>query len=116
VLPARNERRGEAAERGYLIAPETVLAARREAHRLGFEVVGYYHSHPDRPAEPSATDREDAWPGMSYLIVSVEEGRPVAARSWRLEPDRGTFTEEGLEAVGHPARPPSLHTAGEVRS
>ena len=116
VLPARNEHRGEAAERGYLIAPETVLAARREAHRLGFEIVGYYHSHPDRPAAPSATDREDAWPGMSYLIVSVEEGRPVAARSWRLDPERGTFAEEELETVGDPARPPVLETAGEVGS
>jgi len=103
VLPARNERQGEAAGCSYLIAPETVLAARREARRLGFEVVGYYHSHPDRPAEPSGIDREDAWPGMSYLIVSLEEGRPVAARSWRLRPDREAFAEEELEAVGHPA-------------
>jgi len=104
VLPARNERQGEAAARSYLIAPETVLAAQREADRLGFEVVGYYHSHPDRPAEPSGTDRDDAWPGMSYLIVSLDGGRPVAARSWRLRPDLGRFAEEELEAVGHPAR------------
>ncbi len=105
ALPARNERRGAVAGSSYLIAPETVLAAQREARGLGFEVVGYYHSHPDRPAEPSATDREDAWPGMSYLIVSVENGHPVAVRSWRLRPDGEELMEEAIEAVGHSTAP-----------
>lgn len=104
VLPARNERDERAAERSYLIAPETVLAAQREASGLGLEVVGYYHSHPDRPAEPSTTDLEDAWPGMSYLIVSLDKGRPVEARSWRLRSEGEELVEEEVEAVGRPGR------------
>ncbi len=100
VLPTRNEC-DDAPEDGYRIAPETVLAARREANRLDLEVVGYYHSHPDRPAEPSPRDRDAAWDGMSYLIVAMQDGTPVETRSWRLRDDG--FDEEAVEPVGDPA-------------
>jgi len=100
ILPARNERRDEEAGHGYLIAPETVLAARREARSLGLQVVGYYHSHPDASAEPSERDLRDAWPGMSYLIVSVEDGQAVETRSWRLRGQGEPFEEEAVEPVG----------------
>lgn len=99
VLPARNEEPEQATSR-FTIAPETVLAARREASRLGLDVVGYYHSHPDRPAEPSPTDLEGAWAGMSYLIVSVESGKAVETRSWRLGGEGERFEEEAVEPVG----------------
>jgi proteasome lid subunit RPN8/RPN11 len=83
--------------RRFSIAPETLLAAQREARRIGLEIVGYYHSHPDQPARPSEHDREHAWPGLSYLIVSVN-GREVAeTRSWRLAEDRSVFEEEGVD-------------------
>jgi proteasome lid subunit RPN8/RPN11 len=81
--------------RRYQIPPETVLAAHKEARALGLEVVGYYHSHPDSPARPSEADRENAWPGMSSLIVSLN-GRQIAeVRSWRLG-DTG-FEEEEID-------------------
>lgn len=99
VLPARNEEPDRPSSR-YTIAPETVLAARREARSLGLDVVGYYHSHPDRPAEPSPTDLESAWTGMSYLIVSVEDGQAVETRSWRLRGQGEPFEEEAVEPVG----------------
>ncbi|MGD2113766.1 MAG: M67 family metallopeptidase [Acidobacteriota bacterium] len=110
VLPTRNEQKSDPCS-GYLIAPETVLAARREARSLGLEVVGYYHSHPDRPAEPSPTDRETAWDDMSYLIVAVEKGVPVDARSWRLPGDGEDFEEQAVEPVGDPAVLRSLGTS-----
>lgn len=102
VLPARNDEAERPSSR-YTIAPETVLAARREARALGLEVVGYYHSHPDRPAEPSPTDLESAWTGMSYLIVSVEDGKAVETRSWRLDGEGESFEEVAVEPVGDPA-------------
>ena len=80
-----------------MIRPETVLAAQKEARALSFDVVGYYHSHPDHPAVPSEFDREHAWPGLSYLIVSVEKGKVAAARSWRLADDRARFEEEAID-------------------
>lgn len=101
VEPADNQREEERARR-YTIAPEEVLHTMRAARAEGLDVVGYYHSHPDHPAEPSELDREHAWPGVSYLIVPVAAGRAGTARSWRLTDDRDGFTEEAV-AVAEPA-------------
>lgn len=98
VLPVDNERQDSRNNR-YLIHPETVLAAEKEARRLELDVVGYYHSHPDHPARPSEFDREHAWPGLSYVIVSVVDGEAEDTRSWRLDDDRARFGEEELTDV-----------------
>src|SRR5215470_1489669 len=55
LLPVSNERQDSRHNR-FLIHPETVLAAHQEARALGLDVVGYYHSHPDHPAQPSEFD------------------------------------------------------------
>ena len=81
----------------FLIHPETVLSVHKEARAAGLDVVGYYHSHPDHPARPSALDRENAWPGLSYVIVSVQGGQVAEARSWRLSGGRERFEEESIE-------------------
>ena len=111
VLSVGNER--EDSQNRYLINPETVLAAHKEARALGLEVVGYYHSHPDHPARPSEIDREQAWPDVSYLIVSVQQRKVVDARSWRLSEDRESFEEEVIDkaAIGAPpaAGTPRVH-------
>jgi proteasome lid subunit RPN8/RPN11 len=96
VLSVGNERQDSRHNR-FLISPETVLAAHKEARALGLDVVGYYHSHPDHPARPSEFDREHAWPGMSYLIVSVEKRQVVETRSWRLADDRESYDEEIID-------------------
>jgi proteasome lid subunit RPN8/RPN11 len=103
VVPAANERQDSRHNR-FVMSPETVLAAHKEARAAGLSVVGYYHSHPDHPAEPSEFDREHAWPGLSYLIVSVRHGQVDRARSWRLRDDRERFAEEYFaSAPEHPA-------------
>jgi proteasome lid subunit RPN8/RPN11 len=96
VLPAGNQREDSRYNR-YLIEPETVLAAHKEARGLGLDVVGYYHSHPDHPSRPSDFDRDHAWPGLSYLIVSVRKGAVADERSWRLADERDRFDEETIE-------------------
>jgi proteasome lid subunit RPN8/RPN11 len=95
VVPAANERQDSRHNR-FVMSPETVLAAHKEARAAGLSVVGYYHSHPDHPAVPSEFDREHAWPGLSYLIVAIRGGQVEAARSWRLRDDRERFEEETL--------------------
>jgi proteasome lid subunit RPN8/RPN11 len=95
VAAAANER-ADSRHNRYVIPPAAVLAAHKQARARGLAVVGYYHSHPDHPAEPSAFDREHAWPGLSYLIVSVRGGTPEEARSWRLRDDRTAFDSEPL--------------------
>ena len=103
VLPVDNARQDSRGNR-YLMSPETVLAAEKEARRLNLDVVGYYHSHPDHPSRPSEFDREHAWPGLSYVIVSVQKGEVADARSWRLSDDRERFEQEELsEEVPLPA-------------
>jgi proteasome lid subunit RPN8/RPN11 len=81
----------------FTIHPEAVLAVHKEAEGEGLEVVGVFHSHPDQPAVPSEIDREGAWPGWSYVIVSVRAGRAAGVRSWRLADDRERFEEETIE-------------------
>lgn len=96
VAPFEN-RREDSRHNRYLIAPEQLLVVERDARAAGLDVLGFYHSHPDHPAMPSAFDLEHAWPYYSYLIVSVVNGRPADARAWRLVADRSRFEPEKLE-------------------
>ncbi|UCC71120.1 MAG: M67 family metallopeptidase [Gemmatimonadota bacterium] len=90
AVASANAREDERRRR-YLIGPDDVLALERRASAAGLQVVGYYHSHPDAPARPSAFDREHAWPWYVYLIVGVVGGRALEARAWRLSDDREEF-------------------------
>lgn len=95
LMRADNERVDSARNR-YLISPRAYLDAELEAQRRGLEILGFYHSHPDAPAEPSEFDREHALPGCSYVIVSVREGRSGELRSWILSGDYTRFVSEPL--------------------
>lgn len=44
----------------FEIDPRALIDAHRAARAGGPAVVGYYHSHPRGPAQPSATDRASA--------------------------------------------------------
>ena len=81
----------------YLITAQDMLAGETAAERLGLDVVGIFHSHPDHPAQASDYDREYALPWYSYLIVSVQQGSAASARSWVLSDDRQKFGEEKVE-------------------
>jgi proteasome lid subunit RPN8/RPN11 len=96
VLSVGNERQDSRHNR-FLISPETILAAQKEARARALDIVGYYHSHPDHPARPSDFDREHAWPWVSYLIVSLQGRKVVDTRSWRLREDRESFDEERID-------------------
>jgi proteasome lid subunit RPN8/RPN11 len=112
--PADNARTDSPQNR-YLIPPEVFLHVQKAAESRLLDVVGFYHSHPDVAAEPSAFDREHAWPGYSYVIVSVRAGAPRETRSWVLDEDRAAFREEPL-AVAGAAAPPSAIKTSEPRS
>ena len=99
-IMAFENRREDSRHNRYLLAPEQFLAAERAARGAGLEVIGFFHSHPDHPARPSAFDLQNAWPYYSYLIVSVERGVAGDTRSWRLADDRSRFEEETVEVRG----------------
>jgi proteasome lid subunit RPN8/RPN11 len=91
--------REDSPERRYLIAPEDMLDAEKEARRLGIDIIGVYHSHPDHPARPSEFDREHAFPWYSYVIVSVQKGEPENLTAWVLKDDRSSFDHEDLRTL-----------------
>jgi proteasome lid subunit RPN8/RPN11 len=82
----------------YWIDPADLLHAQKQARERGLQIIGVYHSHPDHPAIPSETDRQLAWAEYSYLIVSVQAGKAVEARSWQLNPER-QFEAERLQGA-----------------
>jgi cysteine synthase B len=82
--------------RRFLIGPDDYRRAEARAAERGLEIVGFYHSHPDHPAEPSAFDLAHAWPNLSYTIVSIHAGAPREMRSWRLRADRSGYDEESI--------------------
>lgn len=69
----------------YSIAPEALVRTLREARERGLELAGFYHSHPDHPAQWSQTDLAEAhWLGLSYVITAVERGRAGETRAFLL--------------------------------
>ena len=86
------------------IEPLEYARAERRYAAEGLGVVGNYHSHPDHPAVPSQYDLEHLapWPTMSYVVVSVREGKAVDLRSWELLPDRSRFDEEEVSKEVEP--------------
>ncbi len=69
---AAENTRSDSAHNRYGIAPQELIRIQQQARGRGLEIVGFYHSHPDHPAEWSKTDMEEAhWIGCSYVITSV---------------------------------------------
>ncbi|NOZ04187.1 MAG: M67 family metallopeptidase, partial [FCB group bacterium] len=86
-LPATNTKDANR-ERRFLIDPLAYQEAEDIADERGLSIISIVHSHPDHPDEPSEFDRDHAWPGFSYIIVSVANGKTKNYRSWQLTPDR----------------------------
>jgi len=91
IVRAGNTRTDSAHNR-YNIAPQELVKIQRQARGLGLDIVGFYHSHPDHPAQWSKTDFAEAhWLGCSYIITSVEQGKAALTNSFLL---RGTSEED----------------------
>lgn len=77
--------RTDSAHNRYQIAPAELVKIEREARRQGLEIAGFYHSHPDHPAQWSATDFAEAhWLGCSYVITEVVQGKAAVTNSFLL--------------------------------
>ena len=97
-LPATNTKEGNR-ERRFLIDPMAYQKAEDEANERKMSVISIVHSHPDHPDKPSNFDREHAWPGFSYIIISVQKGKSTSYRSWQLNNNREFFIEENINIV-----------------
>jgi proteasome lid subunit RPN8/RPN11 len=84
--------RTDSAHNRYQIAPIELVKIEREARTRGLEISGFYHSHPDHPAQWSTTDLAEAhWLGCSYVITEVAHGKAVLTNSFLLA---GTTEED----------------------
>jgi len=77
--------RSDSAHNRYHIAPLELVKIQREATKQGLDIAGFYHSHPDHPAQWSPTDFAEAhWIGCSYVITEVAHGTARATNSFLL--------------------------------
>ena len=82
--------------RRFLIEPLKIRDFEEKARERDLDILGFYHSHPDHPAEPSEYDRDHAWPYYSYIIASVSKENVEDMRSWVLRDDRSGYDEETI--------------------
>jgi proteasome lid subunit RPN8/RPN11 len=81
----------------YALDPLEQLRVQKDADARGLEIIGFAHSHPDHPPRPSKFDQDHAWDFYSYIVASVQKGKLVEARSWRL--NGISFQEEELAVL-----------------
>jgi len=100
IVRAGNTRTDSAHNR-YNIAPQELVKIQRQARGLGLDIVGFYHSHPDHPAQWSTTDFAEAhWLGCSYIITGVERGKAATTNSFLLSgtgEDDKKFEDEPIQ-------------------
>ena len=94
-LPQDRMGRGGAFE--FAIDPEEHHKKLSRAEREGCDQIGVFHSHPDHPARPSATDEAQPFlSGWSNIIVAIDQGKFKEARSWVRESETAPFQEQPI--------------------
>jgi proteasome lid subunit RPN8/RPN11 len=95
--------RTDSPQNRYSIDPKELIYIQREARERQEEIIGFYHSHPDHPAQWSATDLAEAhWFSCSYVITSVEKGKAVLTNSFELtgfDENEKKLVDEKIEIV-----------------
>jgi proteasome lid subunit RPN8/RPN11 len=76
----------EERDRRFEIDPALHFQLLRALSGRAETIVGHYHSHPDRPAAPSAHDREMAFePDLVWLITAIAEGQAAETAAFRID-------------------------------
>ena len=115
VVPAGNTRTDSAHNR-YGISPAELIRIQRQARAASLDIVGFYHSHPDHPAQWSSTDIAEAhWLGCSYIITRVAQGKADVTNSFLLlgtaEEDKH-FADEAIEIlIDEPSAPATIEAS-----
>ena len=72
-------------QRLFSMDPQQQIDAMRSMREQGEQLYGIYHSHPQGPAEPSATDlAQAAYPEALYFIVSLNRDREPLLQGYRI--------------------------------
>jgi proteasome lid subunit RPN8/RPN11 len=95
--------RTDSPQNRYNIAPKELIRVQLDAREEGLDILGFYHSHPDHPAQWSKTDLAEAhWFGCSYVITSVVQGRADITNSFLLageSEEQKRFENEELQVA-----------------
>ena len=92
--------RTDSAHNRYQIAPIELVRIEREARSRNLDIAGFYHSHPDHPAQWSTTDLAEAhWLGCSYVITEVAQGKAAVTNSFLLAGTREEDKHFELESI-----------------
>jgi proteasome lid subunit RPN8/RPN11 len=94
VIGAANSKVGDK-RTNYEITSKDYLQAEHIAFQEDLDLLGIYHTHPNRPAIPSDYDQQMALPCFSYIIISVIDKKIASIRSWQLDDDL-KFKEEKI--------------------
>lgn len=86
VLGTRNAERSPVQ---FRISPAEQLRAFNRIERLGLELVGIYHSHPNGPNAPSLSDIHQAFYNVAHLVWWRQAGEWQAG-AWWIEGDQVT--------------------------
>jgi len=95
TLPLPNRDEGSPRTR-FSVSPRDYMAVESEADSRGVRLLGFWHSHPDHPARPSATDRRYAWEGLLTVVIAVEGGAPRDITVWDLPGPDQPFRQRAL--------------------
>lgn len=74
----------------YVMEPQEMLNAMRDADSNEWDITAFYHSHTHSPAYPSPTDvrmaQQSGWLGddIYYILVSLEDKTNPQIRAFRI--------------------------------
>jgi len=94
---ALTNERADSAHNRYKVSGLVLMRAEQSLESQGLVILGYYHSHPDHPAQYSEYDRDHALPNLAYLITAIHSGRAVDTLCWRLREDRSAMDPQPLQ-------------------
>lgn len=105
--------RTDSAHNRYMIDPAELVRIQSDAMRQGLDIAGFYHSHPDHPAQWSPTDFAEAhWIGCSYVITEVAKGSAAVTNAFLLagtaEEDK-RFEAQTIEVEASTVTPSESH-------
>ena len=86
-------------KRHFLIDPEVQFALLHRLRGTGARILGCFHSHPGGLAEPSATDKSQAYEAnFLYLIAGGDSASGFTLKAYVFDDVRKTFAKVSLAA------------------
>ncbi len=100
VVPSKNVS-DQDKSKTFEIDPQVRFDLMRELEDTTEELVGHFHSHPDRPATPSKTDIAMAYePGLLWIIIGLNKGVVSATGAFRPTDIQTGFAPVDLQIRG----------------